>query len=398
MQKYLPKHLFPKSINLPSLLISKKKKDWQDKPISWPDIRKNTQNGHIYLLVDDRYPIGFTVTATDGYSVKIDGVAYADYNNQTQFSMADWSDYTDTEGYDISEPTGASKAHIIDIHSQTETADITAFHCDRVAASGTEQQGILWIHFNLNNQINLNLLSARSSYYENRIMKAITAKNNLLKVSTSLGSFAFNTQALEYVPIIDGNNETINCASMFAGSGVSKVILQNLKISASSSTYVFYNSKVEDLTFKNVDTSAVSNFSFFFNLAKNLKKLPNMNYSSATNISSFLRYNIALEDTVLDVSAATGLTKIDCDGNAANFMSGFKGLRVSSSAPFNNATSPQINVSYTGMDRTALVQLFNDLPTVSDGQSINIVGCTGTADLTAEDELIATNKGWTITE
>ena len=78
-------------------------------------------------------------------------------------------------------------------------------------------------------------------------------------------------------------------------------------------------------------------------------------------------------------------------------MDGFKGLRVSNQAPFSGST-PQINVSYTGMDRAALVQLFNDLPTVSGGQVINITGCTGSADLTEDDKSIATNKGWDITE
>ena len=50
------------------------------------------------------------------------------------------------------------------------------------------------------------------------------------------------------------------------------------------------------------------------------------------------------------------------------------------------------------MNRAALVQLFNDLPTVSGGQIINIVGCTGTPDLDEVDKAIAIDKGWTITE
>ena len=97
------------------------------------------------------------------------------------------------------------------------------------------------------------------------------------------------------------------------------------------------------------------------------------------------------EDYVLDLSNCTALNKI-----AAIQTARFTGLRVSSSATFGGAT-PQINVSYTGMDRTALVQLFNDLPTVSGGQVINITGTTGSEDLTVDDVMIAVNKGWTVT-
>ena len=386
---------------MPEFSPKKSKQDWHGKPASWPNIRKNTEDGHIYLLVDTRYPIGFCVTATGGYSVKIDGVAYEDYNSQAQFSIADWTDYTATEGYTIDYPTGATKAHIIDIYPQTENENITAFHLDRVAASGTEAQGLLWAHFNITNQISLAFLAGRSSQYTNTVLEAITAKNNVLNVSTSINSFAFGATALEYVPVIDGNNETVSCSSSFAGTGsLSKIVIKNFKMSATGSTALFYNSKVKEIVFKNVDTSAVSNFTNFFALSPNLKKVPNgMNYSSATTMPAFLQNNTSLQDTVLNVSAATGLTRLGCYGSSAtNFIDGLKGLRVSSSAPFDNATAPQINVQYTGLDRAALVQLFNDLPTVSGGQIINVVGCSGTSALTDVDKAIATDKGWTITE
>lgn len=400
MQKHLPKHLTEKSIVLPEFSPRKRKQDWRGKPASWPDIRKNTEDGHIYLLVDTRYPIGFSVTATDGYSVKIDGIAYEDYNSQAQFSIADWTDYTATEGYSIDYPTGATKAHIIDIYPQTENENITAFHCARVAASGTEAQGLLWAHFNLTNQITPAFLAGRSGQYTNAIAKAITAKNNVLNVSSSINSLAFNATALEYIPVIDGDNETVNCASSFAGSGVLKITIKNFKMSATNSTALFYNSKVQDVIFNNIDTSAVSNFTNFFALATNLKKVPNgMDFSSATTMPSILQNNSSLQDTVLDVSSATGLTRLGCYGSSTTyFVGGLKGLRVSSEAPFDNATAPQINVQYTGLGRAALVQLFNDLPTVSGGQIINAVGCSGTSDLTDVDKSIATDKGWTITE
>lgn len=59
-------------------------------------------------------------------------------------------------------------------------------------------------------------------------------------------------------------------------------------------------------------------------------------------------------------------------------------------------TSPQIDISYTNLSQAALVQVFNDLPTVT-AKTINITSATGAAALTAGERAIATGKGWTIT-
>lgn len=59
-------------------------------------------------------------------------------------------------------------------------------------------------------------------------------------------------------------------------------------------------------------------------------------------------------------------------------------------------TSPQIDISYTSLGQAALVQVFNDLPTIVS-KTINITGASGAAALTAPERAIATGKGWTIT-
>jgi hypothetical protein len=58
-------------------------------------------------------------------------------------------------------------------------------------------------------------------------------------------------------------------------------------------------------------------------------------------------------------------------------------------------TSPQINISFTSLGQAALVQVFNDLPSVV-GKTINITSSTGAALLTPAERAIATGKGWTI--
>lgn len=304
--------------------------------------------------------LGFTATCVGGYNVFIDGTQYGSTYASGSTCTITWSTSGIATGDDITTPT-ALKAHKIWIEPATAGNDITAFHCARVAASGTEQQGVLWSHFNIDNVINAALCLGRSNYYANAILEAITAKNNLLKVS-DLQGFAYGATSLEYVPTVEGNNpSTVRASSAFGGTGIKKISLRNIKF-ASSSTYTFYNSKIEKINFKNVDTSGVSTFTSFFGQTFYIKSIPEMDYSEAEDMSSFIYFGESLENTVLDVRAAKKLNRIGCYGSNTHFMDGFKGLRVSSEAPFDNATPPQITVQYTGMDRTALVQLFNDLP------------------------------------
>lgn len=293
--------------SLLTFLDISKKSDFR-KPASWPNICKNLVPNSIRLLADDRYPLGFIANITGGYSVNIDGVHYADYESSVQLSMSDWSDYTDTEGFAIDYPIGATKAHIIDIYPQTSGENVTAFHCARVAASGNEEQGILWAHFNLSNAINLSKGFAYTEYY-NDLLMAVTAKKNTI-IANGLDYCFDNALSLEYLPSIDCSN--------------------------------------------------VSDMTNFITKASNISKI----------------------DT--DISTNNNLTKIGIYGNSTYFINAIKSLRVSNQAPF-TGTAPQINVSYTDMDRSALVQLFNDLPynvgytvsgspTISQGVVSNFTG------------------------
>lgn len=54
------------------------------------------------------------------------------------------------------------------------------------------------------------------------------------------------------------------------------------------------------------------------------------------------------------------------------------------------------NVSYTNMDRAALTELFRRLPETDTAKTVAVTGAKGAADLTDEDKLIATAKGWII--
>lgn len=395
---------FIQNIVWPSLVLPgsfAKKSDtgkWSKKPIDWFDIRKDCPADSIalYAGVKSDYSaydnLGFTATCTGGYKVYIDEELYGTYNSGAQCNIT-WSEYTATEGNDITTPS-TLKAHKIWIVPATAGNSITAFRCNRVAASGQEQQGILWAHFNISNKINLNhLFSTGSQPYANKALIATTAKNNKLKVS-SLGYAFYGTDNLEYLPVLDGENSIIPSYNAFLWSQTIKTItLTNM--TCDDNTAMFSHCFMLEQVKGNAVLYAYT--SMFQNCYSLTEISSSILFTNATNLTSFLTNSTKLKNTILDIREASSLNKIGIYGSSARFMTGFKGLRVSNAAPFNNATSPQINVSYTGMDRQALVQLFNDLPSVSSGQIIDITATTGSADLTQEDKDIALNKGWSIT-
>lgn len=344
-----------------SLLGKRGNSDWHNKPADWSDIRKDCPESSIALYVAHSTDyssydnFGFKVTCTDGYNVFIDGTQYGTtYASGSQCNIT-WSSLALTTGDDITTPS-ALKAHKIWIEPATSGNNITAFKCARVAASGNEQQGVLWAHFNLTNEISLASGFGTANNYQEAIMRACTAKGNTIKIKDIQNLF-INTSSLEYSAVLDNNNNSVTWYSVIRNSGIPEITIKNGK--PTSLQYFAVDSSIENLNFENCDFSSVTNISGAFGNTTKIKKFPEFNFSSAClgGTEAFLSNCSSLtEDYVLDLSNCTALNKIVIKQTAR-----FKGLRVSSSAPFDGA-APQINVSYTGMDRNAIVQLFNDLP------------------------------------
>lgn len=409
MQKYLPKHLTKKSIVLPSLLSKKSKKDWRGKPADWSDIRKDCPKDSIalYAGVKSDYSaydnLGFTATISNSgkYKVFIDGTQYGDEYDSGATCTITWSSLALTTGDNITTPE-ALKAHIIHIVPHQSGDTLTKFQCKRVAASGIEAQCLLWAHFNLSNAITLTSSFCSPNYYTNTKLEAITAKQNTLKIGDNINTMCQNCADLEYIATLDGGNNSVSASNSFNScSKLTNVYLKNMTITFYA--YIFNNCYLlEEIKCSNaVFESTNANIYSAFRSVRKLKKMPPENYTSAIQrMDNYLTQAAELEDTIIDARDATALKVIGVFGDSSYFASSIKGLRVSSSAPFDYGTPPQINVnvSYTGMDRAALVQLFNDLPSVSDGQIINVAGTTGADDLDENDEAIATDKGWTITK
>ena len=140
-----------------------------------------------------------------------------------------------------------------------------------------------------------------------------------------------------------------------------------------------------------LDTTQVTTMYQMLNVCTSLRSIPAvLDTSKVTSADSITTSNFNLQRELLDFSAATLLTKLTMSS-----APGIKRVLVSSVAPF-SGTSPQIQITDGGLSRTALVELFESLPTVT-GKTIDIKRNPGTASLDAADIAIATGKGWTVT-
>ena len=81
---------------------------------------------------------------------------------------------------------------------------------------------------------------------------------------------------------------------------------------------------------------------------------------NAKEINNFLNYDSSYSE-ILDLSNLSKMEKVAVNGTADRKMEGLKGLLVSPNAPF-TGSSPQINASYTGLSKSALVSLFESAP------------------------------------
>lgn len=391
--------------------LARKQDDGEFHPedYGWPDIRPAARPNAIAIMAGVKADysaydnLGFTATCEGGYNVYIDGVQYGStFSSGAQCSIT-WSQYSATTGFSVSYPEELT-AHIVQIAPATSGNNITAFACARVASSGEERMGCLWAHFNLANTINLQDCFRSDSWqiggkYLNLKLTAVTAKNNELKAN-NIRSFVSST-AVSYIPtlVLDGSvklfNTFFDALNPIAGNALKKISIKGGTI---TSLFRVFNGdkRLEEVVFSGCEYNLASDLRQLFGLCYALRKLPDIDYSNVTTMSDFLRENYNLKDTFLDLSYADKVTTLGAYGTSVRPITGLKGLLVSQNAPF-TGISPQINVSYTGLDQNALVALFNSLPTVTAGQIINITGATGASALTAQQLAIATNKGWTVT-
>lgn len=118
--------------------------------------------------------------------------------------------------------------------------------------------------------------------------------------------------------------------------------------------------------------------------------------TGAANVTYVDGTSLATTSSIPTLDFSCKFSKFDANG-AVGALNGLTSLRLrNNGAGQYGGVSPQIEISYTSLSQAALVQVFNDLPTVTT-KTINITGSSGAASLTAPERAIATGKGWTIT-
>ncbi len=350
---------------------------WQ-KPSDWIDIRSGALPNSVYFLVGhsadfSAYPI-FAVKATVSnsgtYDVFVDGIKQATTASGTVTEL-DWQTLALTSGYDVTYPT-ALRTHIVRVTPTVSSNTITVI---RQAGAAGAHSGTLWVHFTLENRVNIDILLAEESFFDSPLVEAITSVNDELLISTGTsategvsGLYGVHSPSLKHLPLLIGEGSEYLCWGYWSLNGcekLRKLRLKNMTFNTASSSLRGCTSleKIEcDNAYLQMGTTSTS----LVNLYK-LKQLPPFKYFP--NVSNknykqgfYLIKAAGLKDTNLDLSVMKDAAHMGVCGSSSYRMDGLKGLTVSNEAPFDSTTSPQLDVSYTGLDRAALVNLFNSMP------------------------------------
>jgi hypothetical protein len=223
---------------------------------------------------------------------------------------------------------------------------------------------------------------------------------------TSMAGIFSNNFSLQSVTLPTSMSALVTANAMFDGcNAINSVVLPATTGNITTYLQAFRNCfSIESVTLPtSPQSTALTTLNNTFTNTYKLKTINNVdklgNTSTGSTIyvdgTSLLYQNLLL--TSLDFY--TKFSKFEAIGNVNSSLlySKLNSLRLRNNGTGQYAgTSPQINISYTDLGQAALVQVFNDLPTVTS-KTINITGATGAAALTAPERAIATGKGWTIT-
>ena len=246
---------------------------------------------------------------------------------------------------------------------------------------------------------------------------SMTSLSNFTNAFLNCSSITSVTMPTSIGANATGNNVFTNCVSL------TSVTLPTFTPNQSNFTSVFNNCRsIRSINMSSVTLTSVTNFNSMFVGCSSLETLTLPNLPAVTTASSFISQcanlrtinnisnfgstsaNVTLSGNT-NTNSLTGLTfscrilAIDFSGTVAN-ISALSSLRLLNTATSQwSGGSPQVNISYTNIGYTALVQLFNDIAASGTytGKTINITGCTGASSLTAGDRTILTGRGWTIT-
>lgn len=250
-------------------------------------------------------------------------------------------------------------------------------------------------------------------------MTALTTLNQVFQNCVSLESVVFpsSLSALTIVSNIFTNCQSLetitlpttvgNIGNTFASGfqncfRIKEIVMPTTFGTITSLSTTFQNCySLKNITFGTTQLVGINTIANAFNNCYALTGITNSDYigNNSTLVGNTTYVNGTTTGTgsrsLQSLSFSCKFSKLELQGTG----SGSNASQLTSLRLLNNGagqyagTTPQINVSYTSMDATALNQLFTDLPTIT-AKTITVVGCPGAATCNTS---IATAKGWTVT-
>ena len=337
--------------------------DWQDSNNEQIDIRKNAENNTIVLLVGHsadftKYSLlGLLADTSSGtYDVYIDDVLVGSgVTKNTQYDI-DFS--TINTSYGSATTPEALILHKVVVKPTTSGEKISYFRFARTNGVTTQQtQGVLWIHFELDNKISLYTLTNNGSQYYNLILMGVTSKGDIINTSDMESCFR-GAKRFSMLPLFKSDG-SIALYNSFGQAGINRC----KRIRYDTMQDITDNTDYSCVSAANLEQYCIKKrirvTSNAMSALYKLKMLPKIYHPTSTNI--VLSEMSALYPTKLDFSDISNMLICRTYGTSSYPMRGLRGLKVSNEAPF-TGSSPQINVAYTGLDRDALRELFTSLP------------------------------------
>lgn len=361
------------------------------RPADWLQMPAPADN-EMYLLfhIPDGVSslLAFTVTCTGNYTVALGTVTDGAFVQQSAQTLASGAKY-ETELF-ADDFGGLTSDGMKQVMVKVSGVDIKTWapssHSKKISPSDFSIWNIVEISCKLPNCYSLKIGGVSNHYNQLRKLRYFSFYGtNKIGSAQFMFSECVSLVAIPYFDTSSITNPTYmfyNCVSLLAIpnfnlssateiswmfqncyslKSIPSLYTPNLK----SSTYAFNN--CYSLTaIPQLDTSSVTNMSYMFSNCYSLTAVPQMDTGSATNMS-IIFYN------------CYSLTAITLDPS----VTGWAGQPIS--------------LSNCSLGHTAIVQLFNSLPAITESMALTLTGNPGVSELTDEEKAIATGKNWTLT-
>jgi len=229
---------------------------------------------------------------------------------------------------------------------------------------------------NTGNSIVFGGITVRHLYVERFDIKTIGNVTQLLSTFLPCSN-------LKSVPLFDTSN-VVSMQLMFSQCGIEKIPIFNTS-SVTNMNSMFNSSSLKEIPL--LDTSNVTDFFRFLRLTR-VKNIPLLDTSEGLNFSEFLEGTPIQSVPLLDTSKATNMSTMFQNCQSLNSIPALSTAAITSdfTSFANNANSLnrcqmvfQRTVSFLNcqLSRDAIVEIFNNLATVTTAQTITITGNWG---------------------